>query len=126
MAEYKGRNNFDSEIIDLEVNSGHGGIWFKNDPEDIHYEIIGWCVWYSKDDNTATVIRSDEGLWRNLPREGVQAVVLQHPGGVRTMITGRDEYCFPGEEHTLLGLMIEEEQHDAIYDLAKKDSWRAS
>jgi hypothetical protein len=98
------------------MNSGPGGTWYTTDDvwSRIDLPIVGWSLWYAD----GSVARGD---WSAAPRVGVQALMLEHPGRLRTIVTGRDEYGLPGEVVTKLGLMIDIAEFDRIVARAMAD-----
>jgi hypothetical protein len=107
-------------------NSGINGEWFATTPEywarviAASGPIIGWQLWYED----GLWCASDLTPWHGAPRRGVQVLVTHHPGGLRNLTTGRDEYTLPGESKSKLGLEIYELSFNEIVADALRDTWR--
>ena len=105
------------------AGSGPDGSWFATDAgfwSRVRAPIIGWKLWYA--DGFAWC--SAECSWEEAPRTGVQVLMIFHPGGLRTIVNGRDEYTLPGETASKLGLLIERERFERMQAEAMVDEWR--
>lgn len=101
--------------------SGPGGTWRRSNPSAVARPITGWAVWYAG----GLVWHSGLNSWADVPRKGVQVVMLQHGDGRRTRLANFDEYEIPGETRTLLGEQIDFAEYEDICDRAQRDEWRA-
>lgn len=57
-------------------------------PEPQPKKVAGWRVWY--DDKS--IHRSQATVWRNLPKDGALAVMLDFSDGTRRVMSGADYY----------------------------------
>lgn len=103
--------------------SGPNGTWFATTPEfwaSMRLPLVGWKLWYAD----GLVLDSTHVRWAAAPAEGVEVLMAYHPDGYRTIVTGRDEYTWPGERESKLGLEIAPEAFTAIQRAAMADDWR--
>jgi hypothetical protein len=105
------------------VNSGPHGAWFATTPDfwaQVRLPIVGWKLWYAD----GLTVTSQDVPWADAPRQGVEVLMVYHPNGYRTIVKGRDEYTFPGEAESKLGLEIDRGVFEAMQRAAMADSWR--
>lgn len=107
------------------ANSGLGGAWFVTTAE--YWKavlrsgpILGWQIFYAD----GSVVNSDTP-WNEAPRTGVQCIMVHHPGGLRNIVRGRDEYTMPGKKQSKLGSEIDHERYMEICRHAISSTWRA-
>jgi hypothetical protein len=81
--------------------------------------VTGWKIFYAD----GSTFSSDDGPWRDAPREGVQAVTIYHEPPYRDVEVGLDEYRDPLKRSRAvkLGSAIDLETFDRIYERALAD-----
>lgn len=111
------------------MNSGPNGEWLATTPEywaRCELPVIGWQLWYASklwyEGNWC--VTSADCEWHDAPSNGVQVMMVYHPGGRRTIVTGKDEYTHPTEAGSKLGVMIAVDRFNAIRERAMADEWR--
>jgi len=100
--------------------SGKHGEWLTNQAAmETMLPVIGWKIWYT-DRSTWC---SDTSKWDGAPSGGVQQVAYFHPGGLKTLSGGIDEYFYPGSTHTKLGELTTDERAEEMRLAALNDTW---
>jgi hypothetical protein len=90
------------------ANSGANGTWFETDAAfwaRVPLPIVAWKLWYAD----TSSFDSRQGEWAHAPQTGVQALMVYHPNGFRTVVRGRDAYTLPTDDRRKLGLEIDHE-----------------
>jgi hypothetical protein len=110
--------------------SGPNGEWLATDAAfwaRVTQPIVGWKLWFAGGSTAHAAHRQPwqwAPLWERTSRDGVQVLMVYHPGGYRTIVKGRDEYTLPGVSTSKLGLMLDFDRYDEIRRAAVADTWR--
>lgn len=106
------------------MNSGPGGEWFATTPTFWARlpPVVAWTLWYADGRSVSSAVTA----WPAAPAEGVQVLMVHHPDGQRTIVTGRDAYTLPNAPHPKYGQLIDLDRFHAIQARAMADPWRVT